>query len=240
VFTGLLPTLLPKKESGKVRLTPPSILNSTSFCCPKAEARRRAGQGETESEETAAPCDLEIDPPDNVSHFVPCPRADHWAVGIARSQSTPVPHDLPREAMSRTVSVAMPGKVVAAPARMATRGSGRSNGFGHSRKTEAFLKVNRHHGRLSPGIRPGRLASSIRRPVVLLLSQRPATRGNLLPKLLQHHSLKLSKIHEPPCSHGVSAPSAHWPEEATNTGLTSPGCAALTGFLNLSVLSSSP
>jgi hypothetical protein len=107
-------------------------------------------------------------------------------------------------------------------------------------KDRSLSKVNRHHGRLSPGIRPGRLASSIRRPVVLLLFQRPATRGNLLPKSLQHHSLKLSKIHEPPCSHGVSAPSAHWSEEATNTGLTSPGCAALSGFLNLSVLSSSP
>jgi hypothetical protein len=52
--------------------------------------------------------------------------------------------------------------------------------------------------------------------------------------------IKLSKIHEPPCSHGVSAPPAHCPGEATNTGFASPGCAALSGFLNLSALCSSP
>jgi hypothetical protein len=52
--------------------------------------------------------------------------------------------------------------------------------------------------------------------------------------------IKLSKIREPPCSHGVSAPPARCPGEATYTGLASPGCAALSGFFNLSALSSSP
>jgi hypothetical protein len=116
-----LPFHLPKEAGDKVHFTLPSIPNPPSFDDPKVEGRRQAGRGVTESEETAGPCDLVIDPPDDVPRFVTCPRADHWAVGVTRSQSTPVPYDLPREAASRTVSVAMPGMVVAAPARMDTR-----------------------------------------------------------------------------------------------------------------------
>lgn len=40
-------------------------------------------------------------------------------------------------------------------------------------------------------------------------------------------SIKLSKILEPPDSHGVSSPSAHWPAEATSTRLAAWLCYAL-------------
>jgi hypothetical protein len=178
-------------------------------------------------------------PPDIACRFMTCPRADHSTIDVVRSKSTLAAHNLPREAMSRAMPIAMPGMVVAAPARMDTWA------LVVPTVPVTLERPKPFNGEPSPWttfawMRPGQLACSIRRPVVLLLFQCPAARGNLLPESLQHHSLKLSKIHEPPCSHGVSAPSAHWSEEATNTGLTSPGCAALSGFLNLSVLSSSP
>lgn len=49
-------------------------------------------------------------------------------------------------------------------------------------------------------------------------------------------SIKLSKILEPPDSHGVSSPSAHWSEEATCTRLTAWLCYALRFSQPLSVL----
>lgn len=81
-FTGLLPSNLPKEDGGKDRFTLPSILDLTSFNYPKVEGRRQAGQGVTESEETAVPYDLTIDLPDNVSRFMTCPRAGHSTVGV--------------------------------------------------------------------------------------------------------------------------------------------------------------
>jgi hypothetical protein len=73
-------------------------------------------------------------------------------------------------------------------------------------------------------------------PVAVQSANRPEN----LPDPFGLDRIKLSKIREPPCSHGVSTPPARCPGEATYTGFASSGCAALSGFLNLSALYSSP
>jgi hypothetical protein len=211
----------------------------SSFNYPRAEEKRKAGHRVTVSEETVVLSDLSVDPPDIAYRFLTCPKADHSTVDVVGWRSTPAPRNLPKKAASRTMSTTMPGMVVAAPARVNTPGIGRTTGSGRPRKTEAFQwQIVTGDYRCLDASGPVGLFD----PSACGVAPFPASgyRGNLLPKSIQHHSLKLSKIHEPPCSHGVSAPSALWSEEATNTGLTSPGCAALSGFLNLSVLYSSP
>jgi hypothetical protein len=69
--------------------------------------------------------------------------------------------------------------------------------------------------------------------------QAPSDRSLILPESTNPYRLNCQRALSYLAFVGFLPPSAHWPEEATNTGFTSPGCAALSGFLNLSVRYSS-